>query len=104
MLCPDRCPPTFRERPRLLEGVTACPARRDDNRIAQLREREKVASVQGELDDLAILDDVADFGASRFEQRRRPLSTVTCSAQPTDGERDSMVTRPVPMARSIVCV
>ena len=59
------------QRPGLLQRVAARAAGRNDDGVAQLREREEVAAVQRELHDLAVLDDVADLGVRRLQQRRR---------------------------------
>ena len=42
-------------------------------RIAELREVDEVAPVERQLHDFAVLDDVADFGVGRLQQRRRRL-------------------------------
>ena len=73
MLWPDRWPPTFGQRARLLERFAARAARRDDDGVAQLRQAEEVAAVQRQLHDLPVLDDVADLGGRRLQQRRRRL-------------------------------
>ena len=59
-----------RQRARLLQRLAARSARRHDHRIAQLRESQKVSAVERKLNDLAVLDDVADFGVRRLEERR----------------------------------
>ena len=73
MLWPDRWPPTFGQRPGLLQRLAARAAGRDDDGVAELRQREEVAAVQRQLHDLAVLDDVADLGGGRLQQRRRRL-------------------------------
>ncbi len=58
------------ERPGLLQRVAACASRRDHHRVAQLGQRQEVAAVERQLHDLAVFDDVADFGVGRLQQRR----------------------------------
>ena len=57
------------QRPRLLERLAASAPRRNHDRIAQLGERQEVAPIQRQLHHLAVLDDVADLGRLRLEQR-----------------------------------
>src|SRR5678809_708332 len=52
----------------LLERVAACAAWRQHHPVAELREGEEVPAVQRNLDDLTILDDVADLRV-RAKQR-----------------------------------
>ena len=61
------------QRTGLLQRLAARPAGRDDHCVAQLGEREKVAAVQRQLHDFAVLDDIADLGGRRLQQRRDGL-------------------------------
>ena len=93
------------QRPGLLQRLAARAARRNHDRVAELREREEVAAVQRELHDLAVLDDVADLGgvssaagairpdgdgfreplerrASGRRSKVRPISRTTVSGRP----------------------
>ena len=58
------------QRARLLQRFASCAARRDDDGVAQLRQRQQVAAVDRQLDDLAVLDDVADLGGRRLQEGR----------------------------------
>ncbi len=57
------------QRPRLLQRVAARASRRQDDAVAQLREREEIAPVERHLHDLPVLDDVADFRVGGPQQR-----------------------------------
>ena len=70
MLWPGSLAADVGQRARLLQRFAARAARRDDDGVAQLGEREEVAAVQRQLHDLAVLDDVADLGVRRLQQRR----------------------------------
>jgi hypothetical protein len=61
------------QRARLLQGFPTRPARRNDHGIAQLGEAEKIAAVERELHDFAVLDDVADLRSRHLQQRQRAL-------------------------------
>jgi hypothetical protein len=53
-----------------LQRIAARAAWWNDDGIAQLCEREKVASVERQLHDLLVLDHVADLGVACLKQRR----------------------------------
>ena len=80
-------PADVRQRTRLLQCVTARAARRDDDRVAQLREREEVAAIEWKLHDLLVLDDVADLRVGRLQQRVSAV-TLTLLGQAPDLERE----------------
>jgi hypothetical protein len=53
----------------LLERRTASASWRDDHAVAELGELEKLAAVERQLLDAAVVDDVADFGIRGLQQR-----------------------------------
>ena len=73
MLWPDRWPPTFGSGPACCSASPRVPPGGMHDGVAQLRQRQEVAAVQRQLHDLAVLDDVADLGGRRLQQRRRRL-------------------------------
>ena len=91
------------QRPRLLERIAARAAGRNHDGVTELRQREEVPSVQRELDDLAVVDDVADFGGVRLQQAV-PAATVMFSATPsTPSLKSTFKVRPNSSSRPL-CV
>ena len=70
MLWPERWPPTLGSGPACCKRFAPCASGRDDDGVAQLRQRQQAAAVDRQLDDLAVLDDVADFGGGRLQKGR----------------------------------
>jgi len=59
-----------RQRAGLLERRAARPAGRQHDAVAQLRELEELPAVERQQRHLAVVDDVADLGGRRLQQRR----------------------------------
>ena len=70
------------QRTGLLQRLAARAARREHDGVAQLRQRQEVPSVERELHDLAVLDDVADFGGVSSAAAAALRETVTFSGRP----------------------
>ena len=82
-----------RERSRLLQRVATRPSRRDDDGIAELRERKELAAVARNLQHLLVLDHVADLRRPSLQQRRRRFDG-DLFRQATDGESEIEMRRP----------
>ena len=70
---PGALPADVRQRTGLLQRPAAGCRRGNHDRVAQLGELEELPAVERHLLDLAGLDDVADLGGGRLQQRRADL-------------------------------